>query len=95
MPRNSKIKLLKTSGKEKNLKALRNKRQGKYSNFFLKYTDLKKKINKNFWNKWRVADHATPKYATWHKDYFEPNAVEKKQIQEKLSVIPYLLTSQC
>lgn len=30
----------------------------------------------------------------WHKSYFELKAVEKKQIQEKLSVLPHLPKSR-
>lgn len=34
---------------------------------------------------WKVAEHASPKCATWLKDYFELKALEKQQIKQRYS----------
>ena len=39
---------------------------------------------------WRRLEYTTPKYALWHKNYFEQKAIENQQIEEKSSILSFL-----
>ena len=49
---------------------------------FSRVTDTGVELN------WKEAEGQQNK-PLWHKDYFELNAVEKKQVQEKLPALPF------
>ena len=39
---------------------------------------------------WRRLEYTIPKYALWHKNYFEQKAIENQQIEEKSSILSFL-----